>query len=87
MALDHELAEHPEVRQAARAALRAQAHAVDIAEHLSDPVAISTASGVYLDLRHREGLRPPEVRDSDPFERLMADLGRPTTSPSDAAQP
>lgn len=83
MALDHELGEHLEIRQAARAALRAQAHAVDIAEQLADPLAISTASSVYLDCRHREGLRPPEVRDADPFERLMAELGRPAAPAGD----
>jgi hypothetical protein len=83
MALDHDLGEHPEVRQAARAALRAQAHAVDIAEALADPLAISTASSVYLDLRHREGLRPAEVREADAFEQLLAQLG-PSTSTSNS---
>jgi hypothetical protein len=87
MALDHELVEHPEIRQAARAAMRAQAHAVDIAEQLADPDLISTASHVYLDVRHREGLRPPEVRDADPFERLMADLGRAGAPAGDTSQP
>ena len=81
MALDHELVEHPEIRQAARAAMRAQAHAVDIAEQLADPDLISNASHVYLQLRHAEGLKPPEIRQDDPFDQLLADLGRPTASP------
>ena len=88
--LDRELAERGRdaVRPAARAALRAQARAVDVAEANRDPDAVSTANRVYLEMRLSEGLGPPIAEsEGDVFERLLADLGRPTTDPSDRPDP
>jgi hypothetical protein len=88
--LDRELVERGRdtVRPAARAALRAQARAIDVAEAKADPDAVSTANRVYLEMRHAEGLGPPIAEsEGDVFERLLADLGRPTADPSDRPDP
>jgi hypothetical protein len=72
--LDQALIEHRNIGPAERAALRAQARAVDIGEAHSDPREVSEANRVYLELRTRAGLAAP-VATADPFERLLADMG------------
>jgi hypothetical protein len=80
--LEREFRERPDVGPAARSSMRAQARAVDVAERAGDPDQVSTANRVYLDLRHAEGLGPPITPDEgDAFERLLAELGRPTAEP------
>ena len=83
--LDNELAAlaRREIGSAARAALRAQARAVDTAEDLRDPELVTKANAVYLEMRHAEGMRPPDAQPSDPFTSLLADLQRASTSTSD----
>lgn len=86
-AIDTELRGIPrsQIGAAARAALRVQAHAVDLAEASGDAGAISTATHVYLELRHAEGLRPVDVQPADTFAALLAELGRPGAGASDTA--
>jgi hypothetical protein len=86
--LDNELATRDDIKPAARAALRAQAHAVDIAELARDADVLSTASRVYLELRHAEGLAPPApATEADVFERLLAELGRPAAGDRNTPDP
>ena len=72
-----------EIGGAARAALRAQARAVDVAEAMSDPELVTKANAVYLEMRHAEGLRPIDAQTSDPFTALMESLARPGPGGSD----
>lgn len=79
--LENELVTRRDIGKAARAALRAQARAVDAAELQRDPDAVSTANRVYLDALAAYGLGPPIVEaEGDAFERLLAELGRPETT-------
>lgn len=86
-AIDQELRTIPraQIGAAARAALRAQAHAVDLAEASGDAGMLSTASHVYLELRHAEGLRPVDVQPADSFAALLAEISRPGAGASDPA--
>ena len=83
-ALDHALLEHRDIGPAERAALRAQARAVDRGEAHDDPREVSEANRVYLELRARAGLVAAPVAAADPFERLLADMGG---AAADAFQP
>jgi hypothetical protein len=55
-ALDRDLAVRQGICAPERAALRVQAHAVDLAEHTGNVRLISTANAVYLQLRRAAGL-------------------------------
>jgi hypothetical protein len=83
--LDRELVERGReaVRPAARAALRAQARAVDVAEGNRDPDAVSTANRVYLEMRLSEGLGPVIENEGDTFAQLLAEIGRAETDTRD----
>jgi hypothetical protein len=84
--LDNELVTRPEIRSAARAALRSQAHAVDLAEAARDVMALTDANRVYLAMRHAEGLAPPAPKiEGDSWDQLVAELGRPGAGASDTA--
>ena len=85
-ALDQELvAPGCVIGKAERAALRAQARAVDVAERQADPVAVSNASRVYLDLRTAARLTAATAAEPvDAFDALLAQLGRPTAGAGDA---
>lgn len=83
-ALDQALIEHRDIGPAERAALRAQARAVDVGEAHADPREVSEANRVYLELRTRAGLVAAPAAAADPFDRLLADMGR---APADAFQP
>jgi len=85
--LDRELAAGREdIRQAERAALRAQARAVDMAESQKDPDAVSRANAVYLQLREAAALSVAGSKPSDPWADLMAEITRPGAAPSDTAK-
>lgn len=84
-ALEHELVERPDVRPAERAALRAQAFAVDLAELARDAELISTANRAYLDLRQAAGLVAGAAKAPDTLETLFAELGRAGAGASDTA--
>jgi hypothetical protein len=71
------LAGRPDIGPAERAALRAQAHAVDLAEAAEDPDAVSTANRVYLDLRSAAGL-VGGMAPHDLFADLVTELATPT---------
>jgi hypothetical protein len=72
------LAGRPDIGPAERAALRAQAHAVDLADAAEDPVGVSTANRVYLDLRSAARL-VGGTAPSDSFADLVAELSTPTS--------
>jgi hypothetical protein len=82
-ALGHELADRHDIRPAERAALRAQARAVDVAESERDSDAVSRANAVYLDLRAAAGLTSGGVQPVDAVDQLLADLMRPSTGTGD----
>jgi hypothetical protein len=83
--LERELITRHDIGQAERAALRAQARAVDTAEALGDPDQVSKANAVYLDLRHEAGLSAAGAKPTDDFEKLLAAAMRPTPGDSDTA--
>jgi hypothetical protein len=82
-ALNRDLLEHREIGSSERAALRAQARAVDVAESRRDVDAVTRANAVYLQLRTAAGLGGDGARPVDAFEALMAELTRPGAGASD----
>lgn len=83
--LERELFARRDIGPAERAALRAQARAVDKAEGGEDTGAVSRANAVYLDLREAAGLSAAGTKPADDFERLMAEAMRPTPGNRDTA--
>jgi hypothetical protein len=77
------LLERRDITRAERTALRVQAHAVDMAEALSDPVRISTASLAFLELRKAAGLTAGGSRPVDAFDELLVELSRPGLGATD----
>jgi hypothetical protein len=85
-ALDRNLAVIHELTAAQRAALRAQAHAVDIAEASRDSDAVSRANAVYLPALQAAGLSSNAASSGDIWDQLLADITRPSTSRRDAQE-
>ena len=77
-ALDRDLAASPELSAGARAHLRAQAHAVDIAEDEMDAELISKAVHTYLEVRQGYGLAGVTHEPTDPFTAFVAGLSAPS---------
>ena len=77
--------DHDELTVGERAMLRAQARAVDVAEAVPDPVAVTTATHGYLEVRKAVGITGRTVVVSDPFEQLLSELAQPRVG--DPAQP
>jgi hypothetical protein len=77
--LDAELLERPDIKKGERAALRAGAHAVDLAEALSDPDLVSRANDSYLRLRVAAGLTSGGAKPVDAFDELLARIAAPST--------
>jgi hypothetical protein len=77
VALDADLLERPDINKTERAALRVQAHALDLAEALSDPDLITKANDGYLRLRAAAGLSSGGLKPVDAFDDLMARLAQP----------
>jgi hypothetical protein len=86
-ALETTLMDRSDINRATRAALRVQAHALDLAEAAEDPELITTVNAGYLDLLQANGLTSDRPEPVDAFEQLLADLGRATASPSNTAEP
>jgi hypothetical protein len=78
VALDRELKTRADIPGPERAALRAQARAVDVAEGESDPHLVSEANRVYLDLRQAAGLTAGGAASTDTFGELLAELSKPS---------
>ena len=76
--MDRELVTRHDIGASERAALRAQARAVDRGEQLADSDAVTRANAVFLELREAAGLSAAGAKPSDDFERLLADALRPT---------
>jgi hypothetical protein len=81
--LNADLATRRDVPKSERAALRAQARAVDTAEHARDVDAVTRSNAVYLDLRRAAGLSSGGAQPVDTFAELLAELSRPTAGDSD----
>jgi hypothetical protein len=75
--LGKEFMDRPDIGHSERAALRAQARAVDLAEALHDPDMVSRANAVYLSCRQAAGLVAGSGPVADSFGELLAELGRP----------
>ena len=87
-ALEADLLDHREVSPAERAALRAQARAVDVAEARADPDQVSRANVAYLDLRQAAGLTVGgQTKPVDGFDAFMAGLMGAGTGGSDPTPP
>ena len=82
--LDRDLATRHEIPASERAALRAQARAVDTAEARHDSDGVTRANAVYLQLRTAAGLSAAGNRPDD-YDRLLADVLRTTPGTSDPA--
>jgi hypothetical protein len=74
VALDADLLERRDILRTERTALRAQAHAVDLAEAALDVDLITRANGEYLRLRIAAGLTLGGAKPVDAFDALIADL-------------
>src|SRR5215831_2176501 len=82
-ALNRELADRHDIGHAERAALRAQAAAVDLGESRHDPDAVTRANVAFLSLREAAGLSASGAKPVDDFERLLASAMRPTPGTRD----
>jgi len=76
--LDADLLERSDIKKGERAALRAGARGVDIAEAMSDPDLIAKANDAYLRLRVAAGLTAGGAKPVDAFDDLMARLAQPS---------
>lgn len=85
-AVDRELRERTDVGAAEKAALRAQARAVDVAEQDRDVEAVSKANAVYLDLRQAAGMSAGNAKPVDAIDELLAELLRPEPNTGHAAE-
>jgi hypothetical protein len=75
--LESELLERADIRKTERAALRVQAHAVDLAEASGDPEIMTHANDGYLRLRAAAGLTTGGAKPVDAFDEILASLARP----------
>jgi hypothetical protein len=83
--LERELVTRHDIGHAERAALRAQARAIDRAEAEHEADTVTRANGVYLAMREAAGLSAAGAKPADDFERLLAAAMRPTPGTSDTA--
>jgi hypothetical protein len=81
--LNEQLRERPDVGPAARAGLRAQARAVDVAEALADPHSVTEATNGYLAWCDANGLTAGPAPPSDAFADFLAELSRPAAGVHD----
>jgi len=89
-ALNNELVSlgRDQIGAAERAALRAQARAVDVAELEADPHLVTEANRGYLELRTAAGLSAAvAAKPADTFESFLASLGGPGAGASDTSHP
>ena len=77
--LEADLIERHDIHQGERAALRAGARAVDIAEAMSDPDLVTKANDGYLRLRIAAGLTSGGSKPVDAFDDLLARLAQPAS--------
>jgi hypothetical protein len=83
--LEVDLLDRGDIKRGERAALRAGARAVDIAEALSDPDLVVRANDGYLRLRVAAGLTAGGSKPVDAFDALLADLARAGPGAGDTA--
>lgn len=83
--MERDLRDRADVGPAERSALRAQARAVDVAEHAHDSDAVSRANGVYLELRQSAGLTGGGPKPVDAFDQLLRQFTEPTAGVSDTS--
>jgi hypothetical protein len=77
IAVGKDLLDRPDIGHAERAALRAQARAVDQAEAAHDPDLVTRANAEFLDHLQAAGLSAGVAPVADSFGELLAELGRP----------
>jgi hypothetical protein len=82
-ALEQEFLERHDIPKTERAALRVQAHAVDLAEASGDPDVVTRANDGYLRLRQSAGLTLGGAKPVDAFDSLLAELGRASAGAGD----
>jgi hypothetical protein len=75
--------ERRDIGRSERAALRVQAHAVDLAEASGQPELITTANDGYLRLRSAAGLTSGGTRPVDAFDDLLARISQPAAGAGD----
>jgi Spy/CpxP family protein refolding chaperone len=83
--LNSELVTRSDIGKAERAALRAQARAVDRAEYARELDMVTRANAVYLQLRQAAGLSAGGAKTVDAWDSLMADVLRATPGDSKPA--
>lgn len=76
-ALNAALGERHDIRAAERAALRAQARAVDTAEAAGAVELVTAANKVYLELREAAGLTAAGTKPADAFDDVLRALASP----------
>ena len=81
--LNADLSTRNDIPKSERAALRAQARAVDVAEGAHDVDQTTRANAVYLQLRSAAGLSSGGAQPVDTFAELLAELSRPSPGGSD----
>ena len=74
--LEVDLLERADIKRGERAALRAGARAVDMAEAQTDPDLVVRANDGYLRLRAAAGLTAGGSKPVDAFDALLADIAR-----------
>lgn len=83
--LNQELVNRADIGTTERAALRAQARALDRAEYAAEVDAVTRANAVYLSLRQAAGLSAGGAKTVDAWDSLMADVLRATPGDSKPA--
>ena len=72
--MEHDLATRRDIPPAERAALRAQARAIDYGEANRDSDAVTRANAVYLTLREAAGLSAGGARPVDAIDALLSGI-------------
>jgi hypothetical protein len=83
--LNADLTVRPDIGKAERAALRAQARAVDRGEQAGEPDVVTRANVAYLQIRQAAGLSAGGTKAVDAWDSLMADVLRATPGDSKPA--
>ena len=76
-ALNADLVTRHDIRSAERAALRVQAHALDMAEASGDPDVVARVNDTYLKLREAAGLSSGGAKPADAFDEILRALASP----------
>jgi hypothetical protein len=81
--LSQDLMDRPDIGQAARAQLRSQARAVDVAEAARDVELVTKANAVYLTSLAANGLVVGSPPVTDSFAEFLSELSKPAADMGD----